>query len=105
MTPPTSPRNCLCRIDATYKKFVILSAGRSPESKDLRTDLTAIVLWVRRFFDSLCSLRMTGFSEILYYPSATSSIIIRVKPRAKKMVPMLEWEPSDISGISSSTTT
>ena len=39
------------------------------------------------------------------YPSATSSIIIREKPRAKKMVPILECSPSDISGISSSTTT
>ncbi len=38
-------------------------------------------------------------------PSATSSIIISVKPRAKKMVPMLECSPSLISGISSSTTT
>ena len=40
-----------------------------------------------------------------YQPSATSSIIISVKPRAKKMVPMFECSPSDISGISSSTTT
>ena len=39
------------------------------------------------------------------HPSATSSIIISVKPRAKKMVPILECSPSDISGISSSTTT
>ena len=29
------------------------------ESKDLRTDLTANVIQMRRFFDSLCSLRMT----------------------------------------------
>ena len=40
-----------------------------------------------------------------FHPSATSSIIISVKPNAKKMVPMLECSPSDISGISSSTTT
>ncbi len=39
------------------------------------------------------------------YPRATSSIIMRLKPTAKKMVPMLECSPSDISGISSSTTT
>ena len=44
-------------------------------------------------------------SELSTYPSATSSIIISVKPRAKKMVPMLECSPSDISGISYSTTT
>ena len=44
-------------------------------------------------------------SAFCIYPSATSSIIIRVKPNAKKIVPMLECSPSDISGISSSTTT
>jgi len=41
----------------------------------------------------------------ILYPSATSRTIISVKPTAKKMVPMLECSPSDISGISSSTTT
>ena len=39
------------------------------------------------------------------YPSATSSAIIRVKPTEKQRTPMLECAPSDISGISSSTTT
>ena len=39
------------------------------------------------------------------YPSATSSIIIRENPMAKKRVPMLECSPADISGMSSSTTT
>ena len=38
-------------------------------------------------------------------PRATSSIIMRLKPTAKKTVPILECSPSDISGISSSTTT
>ena len=36
---------------------------------------------------------------------ATSRSIIRAKPRAKPMVPMLECSPSEASGISSSTTT
>ena len=39
---------------------VILSGGRSPESKDLRTDFTAAVPIMRRSFDSLRSLRMTN---------------------------------------------
>lgn len=39
------------------------------------------------------------------YPSATSSIIISTKPSAKTIVPILECGLSDISGISSSTTT
>ncbi len=39
------------------------------------------------------------------YPSATSSVIITLKPTAKKTVPRLECFPWDISGISSSTTT
>ena len=39
------------------------------------------------------------------YPKATSSAIISVKPAANSTVPMLEWGASDISGISSSTTT
>ena len=39
---------------------VILSGGRSPESKDLRTDFTAAVPNMRRSFDSLRSLRMTS---------------------------------------------
>ena len=43
--------------------------------------------------------------DSVFQPRATSSIIIRVKPNAKKMVPMLECAPSLISGISSSTTT
>lgn len=38
-------------------------------------------------------------------PSAMSRIIITLKPTAKKIVPMFECLPSDISGISSSTTT
>ena len=39
------------------------------------------------------------------YPSATSSVIITLKPTAKNTVPRLECRPCDISGISSSTTT
>ena len=57
---------------------------------------------------NLCSagLYRQAFSASLSaQPSATSSIIIRVKPREKEMAPMLECSPWDISGISSSTTT
>lgn len=43
--------------------------------------------------------------KIESYPSATSSVIMALKPTAKKIVPMLECFPCDISGISSSTTT
>ncbi len=39
------------------------------------------------------------------HPRAVSRIIIRTNPSAKEMVPALEWPPSDISGMSSSTTT
>ena len=41
------------------KTYVILSEGRSPKSKDLRTKLTSALAVVRRSFDSLRSLRMT----------------------------------------------
>ena len=50
--------------------------------------------------------RKVGVFSLLYsYPNATSSTIITEKPTVKKTVPMLEWPPSLISGISSSTTT
>ena len=49
---------------------------------------------------------MNIYSVLLsVYPRATSRIIIREKPTAKKRVPMLECSPADISGMSSSTTT
>ncbi len=40
--------------------FVILSEGRSPKSKDLRTIVVLCIGSVRRSFDSLRSLRMTN---------------------------------------------
>ena len=40
-----------------------------------------------------------------YYPNATSSAIIRLKPTANEITPIFECFPADISGISSSTTT
>ena len=43
--------------------------------------------------------------DSFFYPRATSRIIIRENPTAKKRVPMLECSPADISGMSSSTTT
>ncbi len=46
--------------------------------------------------------RATG---LLPYPRATSNVIITMKPRAKVRTPISECSPSDISGISSSTTT
>lgn len=39
------------------------------------------------------------------YPNNTSKAIMRAKPRANPTVPRLEWAPSAVSGISSSTTT
>lgn len=44
-------------------------------------------------------------SPPVFYPSATSRIIISENPTAKKTVPILEYSPADISGMSSSTTT
>ena len=41
----------------------------------------------------------------LSYPRATSNVIITMNPRAKVRTPISECSPSDISGISSSTTT
>ena len=41
----------------------------------------------------------------IFYPKATSNTIITENPTAKNMVPISECSPSDISGISSSTTT
>ncbi len=45
---------------AAVRKSVILSEGRSPKSKDLRIKCLLSRWQVRRSFDSLCSLRMTG---------------------------------------------
>ena len=39
------------------------------------------------------------------YPNATSKIIIKLNPAAKKIVPIFECFPTAISGINSSTTT
>ena len=46
-----------------------------------------------------------GSFSVRIYPSATSSIIMSVKPTANESTPMFECSPSLISGISSSTTT
>lgn len=48
---------------------------------------------------------LTSHSSLLTYPSATSRVIMTMNPKAKEMTPMSECSPSDISGISSSTTT
>lgn len=48
---------------------------------------------------------MFSYDGILSHPNATSNAIISVKPTANISVPTLECSPSDISGISSSTTT
>ena len=55
--------------------------------------------------ESRCSRRRQRLLHPRVYPSATSSVIITLKPTAKKTVPRLECFPWDISGISSSTTT
>lgn len=44
-------------------------------------------------------------NRFIFYPSATSKIIIVTKPNENKTVPMFVCFPSDISGINSSTTT
>ena len=44
-------------------------------------------------------------ARCLFYPKVISRIIITVNPRANITTPILECSPSDISGISSSTTT
>ena len=59
----------MCRKDENDHRFVILSEGQSPKSKDLRTDLTAAVSAMRRSFDSLCSLRMTDWDGYTDSPS------------------------------------
>ena len=43
----------ILKYTGSTEKPVILSGGRSPESKDLRTDDTAVLTIVRRSFDSL----------------------------------------------------
>ena len=54
---------------------------------------------------TICSIISMLCRIFRAYPSATSSIIIRLNPTAKHRVPTSEWRPWDISGISSSTTT
>ena len=46
-------------VPTAHQKSVILSEGRSPKSKDLRTEFLLSKRQVRRSFDSLRSLRMT----------------------------------------------
>ena len=43
----------ILKYTGSTEKTFILSGGRSPESKDLRTDDTAVLTIVRRSFDSL----------------------------------------------------
>ena len=52
-----------------------------------------------------CALMSIETWACMVYPRVTSRIIINTNPSAKAMVPQLECLPSDISGISSSTTT
>ena len=52
-----------------------------------------------------CIFQILISVPVCYHPSATSRIIIKLNPTAKKTVPIFECCPCDISGISSSTTT
>ena len=53
----------------------------------------------------VCPGRIHAVLPAIPYPSATSSAIIRLKPRVNIRTPMWECRPWAISGISSSTTT
>ena len=59
-TPPGVSVSAPPPEGAAVRKSVILSEGRSPKSKDLRTRKRLCRWQVRRSFGSLCSLRMTG---------------------------------------------
>ena len=58
-TPPGVSVSAPPPEGAAVRKSVILSEGRSPKSKDLRTRKRLCRWQVRRSFGSLCSLRMT----------------------------------------------
>ena len=69
----------------------------------LQNDMTG---YTKKIFNTLTMHKDDHYVNIKNtYPSATSSIIISTKPSAKTIVPILECGFSDISGISSSTTT
>ena len=60
---------------------------------------------IKLFKKSVSHRHLKTGDTLFSYPSATSSTIMRAKPTAKPMVPMLLCSPSLASGISSSTTT
>ena len=60
---------------------------------------------IKLFKKSVSHRHLKPGDTLFSYPSATSSTIMRAKPTAKPMVPMLLCSPSLASGISSSTTT
>ena len=66
------------------------------------TNLRNSILRLDFCFLQTCQTEPSPLSPQL---KATSRSIIRAKPRAKPMVPMLECSPSEASGMSSSTTT
>ena len=71
MTVPQYATPITTALRRTRDACVILSAGRSPESKDLRTDHTAIVPEMRRPFNSFLlnlddRLAKTSYSTLFY---------------------------------------
>ena len=103
-------RHCSCKkSDAIQAAFGYkMPCDVAPMLHQKRTSLSSEIHRPQGFaglVESRCSRRRQRSLHPRAYPSATSSVIITLKPTAKKTVPRLECFPWDISGISSSTTT
>ena len=103
-------RHCSCKkSDAIQAVFGYkMPCDVAPMLHQKRTSLGSEIHRPQGFaglVESRCSRRRQRLLHPRAYPSATSSVIITLKPTAKKTVPRLECFPWDISGISSSTTT
>jgi len=74
-------------------------------SSDKTTKHTCKLPSVAAFLLPACQKEKPSVIPFYAHPNATSRTIISENPTAKKIVPIFECSPTDISGISSSTTT
>lgn len=85
-------------ILGSVKNAAIVTACIEEKEELVNRRFGQIFRWIHQSYIELVS-------PPVFYPSATSRIIISENPTAKKTVPILEYSPADISGMSSSTTT
>lgn len=89
----------------TVKNLTLLSIQYRPFPSDKTTKHTCKLPSVAAFLLPACQKEKPSVIPFYAHPNATSRTIISENPTAKKIVPIFECSPTDISGISSSTTT